>query len=80
MMGHSELDIFLEYLKQNQGWDLTVYKPSTLQRRLGVRMGQIGIDNYSAYLDYLKHHPDELAILLDTIFINFTGFFRDADA
>ena len=79
-MGDSELDIFLEYLKQSQGCDLTVYKHSTLQRRLGVRMGQIGIDNYSAYLDYLKHHPDELAILLDTIFINVTGFFRDADA
>ncbi len=79
-MNDSELDIFLEYLKQNQGCDLTVYKHSTLQRRLGVRMGQIGIDNYSAYLDYLKQHPDEFAILLDTIFINFTGFFRDADA
>lgn len=79
-MGDSELEIFLEYLKQNQGCDLTVYKHSTLQRRLGVRMGQIGVDNYSAYLDYLKHRPDELAILLDTIFINFTGFFRDADA
>ncbi len=80
MMGDRELDNFLEYLKQNQGCDLTVYKHSTLQRRLGVRMHQLGISSYGSYLDYLKHHPDELACLLDTLFINFTGFFRDFDA
>ncbi|MBW4662605.1 MAG: chemotaxis protein CheR [Chroococcus sp. CMT-3BRIN-NPC107] len=79
-MGDRELDNFLEYLKQNRGCDLTLYKHSTLQRRLGVRMHQIGISSYGSYLDYLKHHPDELACLLDTIFINFTGFFRDFDA
>lgn len=79
-MGDRELDIFLDYLKQNQGCDLTVYKHSTLQRRIGVRMRQVGVSNYHSYLDYLKHHPDELGSLLDTIFINFTGFFRDADA
>lgn len=79
-MGDRELDSFLEYLKQNQGCDLTVYKHSTLHRRLGVRMRQIGISSYGSYLDYLKHHSDELACLLDTLFINFTGFFRDFDA
>lgn len=79
-MSDRELDNFLEYLKQDQGCDLTVYKQSTLQRRLGVRMRQIGVSSYSQYLDYLKHHPDEITSLLDTIFINFTGFFRDADA
>lgn len=79
-MGDRELDIFLEYLKQNQGCDLTVYKHSTLKRRLAVRMRQISISSYSSYLDYLKNYPDELASLLDTIFINFTGFFRDPDA
>lgn len=79
-MSDRELDIFLEYLKQNQGCDLTVYKHSTLKRRLAVRMRQIGIDSYSSYLDYIKHHSNELASLLDTIFINFTGFFRDPDA
>ncbi len=43
-------------------------------------MRQIGVSDYSSYLEYLKHHPDELSSLLDTIFINFTGFFRDPDA
>ncbi len=79
-MSDRELDIFLEYLKQEQGCDLTIYKQSTLQRRLGVRMRQIGVSSYRQYLNYLKHHPDEINSLLDTIFINFTGFFRDADA
>ncbi|WP_009633869.1 CheR family methyltransferase [Synechocystis sp. PCC 7509] len=80
MGDREELEIFLEYLKQNQGCDLTVYKHSTLQRRLGVRMRQIGVNTYHSYIDYFKHHSEELSILLDTIFINFTGFFRDFDA
>lgn len=79
-MSDRELDTLLEYLKQNQGCDLTVYKQSTLQRRLGVRMCQIGVGSYSSYLDYLNQHREEIACLLDAIFINFTGFFRDPDA
>jgi two-component system, chemotaxis family, CheB/CheR fusion protein len=80
MISDRELYTFLDYLKQNHGYDLTVYKHTTLQRRLGVRMRQIEISNYGRYLDYIKHHPDELARLLDTVFINFTDFFRDPDA
>lgn len=79
-MSDRELSTLLEYLKQSQGCDLTVYKHSTLQRRLGVRMRQIGISPYGSYIAYLKHHPDELTRLLDTFFINFTGFFRDSNA
>ena len=80
MMSDCELDTLLDYLKQNRGCDLTVYKPSTLKRRLGVRMRQMEISSCSSYLDYIKYHPDELARLLDTVFINFTSFFRDPDA
>ena len=79
-MSDRELDNLLEYLKHNHGCDLTVYKRSTLKRRLGVRMRQMRISSYSSYLEYIKYHPDELARLLDTVFINFTGFFRDPDA
>ena len=74
------LELLLNYLKQSQGCDLTVYKRSTLSRRISVRMQRLGINGYDNYLKYLKEHPEELCPLLDTIFINVTGFFRDCDA
>lgn len=75
-----ELETLLDYLKVTQGCDLTVYKRSTLGRRLGVRMQKVGIKGYNDYLEYLKGHAEELALLLDSIFINVTAFFRDREA
>ncbi|RUR72686.1 CheR family methyltransferase [Chlorogloeopsis fritschii PCC 9212] len=75
-----EFDALLHYLKQNCGYDLTGYKPDSLMRRLQRRMQQLGIENYTSYLQYLQAHPQECAPLLDTILINFSGFFRDRNA
>ncbi|MBW3534862.1 MAG: chemotaxis protein CheR, partial [Gemmatimonadetes bacterium] len=36
--------------------------------------------DYGAYQDYLEVHPDEFMALVNTILINVTSFFRDADA
>jgi two-component system CheB/CheR fusion protein len=73
----AELEDLLIYLKQVQQTDLTGYKRSTLMRRVLKRMHQVGVEHYQHYLDYLEQHPDELTHLLDTIFINYTYFFRD---
>lgn len=74
-----EFEALLQYLKHHQGHDLTGYKRSSLTRRLGHRMESIGIDNYRRYLQYLETHPEEPQALLEDVFINFTGFFRDLD-
>jgi two-component system CheB/CheR fusion protein len=70
----------LSFLKRTRGFDFTVYKRTSLERRLRRRMDALGCESYSDYLDYLEVHPDEHAQLFDTLLINVTEFFRDAPA
>jgi two-component system CheB/CheR fusion protein len=70
----------LSYLKTVRGFDFTDYKRASLERRIDKRMGQVGVDDYAAYQDYLEVHPDEFASLFDTILINVTAFYRDPAA
>jgi two-component system, chemotaxis family, CheB/CheR fusion protein len=75
-----EFEILLDYLKRNRGFDFTGYKRSSLIRRVDRRMSVIGIGSYSNYIDFLEVHPHEFQALFNTILINVTSFFRDADA
>lgn len=70
----------LEHLRETRGIDFTGYKRSTLMRRTGKRMRQLGAASFEAYLDYLTARPDELEHLLDIVLINVTEFFRDPAA
>ncbi|WP_378730779.1 CheR family methyltransferase [Nocardia brasiliensis] len=70
----------LQFLKEARGFDFTGYKRSSLMRRVGRRMGQLGVEDYAGYLDVIQANPDEFVALFNTILINVTGFFRDADA
>ena len=73
-------EALLVYLKEARGFDFTGYKRSSLTRRVSRRMTQVGIADHQDYLDYLQVHPDEFTALFNTILINVTAFFRDADA
>ncbi len=73
----TQLEDLLHYLKQELQIDLTIYKRPSLMRCTLVRMQKLGVTCYQDYLDYLQQQPDEIKHLLDTIYINFTGFFRD---
>lgn len=73
----TELEDLLHYLKQVLQVDLTGYKRHSLMRRTLVRMQWVGVECYQDYLDRLQQQPDEVKHLLETIYINFTGFFRD---
>ncbi|HMJ36539.1 MAG TPA: CheR family methyltransferase [Baekduia sp.] len=72
-----DLDGLLEFVKRNRGFDFTGYKRSSLQRRIGKRMEQVGCAGHGDYQDFLEVHPDEFAELFNTILINVTSFFRD---
>ena len=69
----------LQHLQQTRGFDFTAYKRTSLMRRVRHRMQAVGIDAFESYYDYLQVHQDEFAALFNTILINVTGFFRDAD-
>ena len=70
----------LRYLKEARSFDFTGYKRSSLMRRVNRRMGEVKIEQYADYLDYLQVHPDEFTALFNTILINVTSFFRDPEA
>ncbi|MFI5495649.1 CheR family methyltransferase [Actinoplanes sp. NPDC051859] len=75
-----DFEALLVHLKESRGFDFTGYKRSSLMRRVNRRMSQVDADDYLDYTDYLQVHPDEFTALFNTILINVTGFFRDADA
>src|SRR5687767_5788724 len=71
------LETLLQYLKRTRGFDFTGYKRTSLARRIGKRMHDVGVADHAAYLDFLEVHPEEFEALFNTILINVTSFFRD---
>ena len=69
----------LEHLRRTRGFDFTAYKRTSLKRRIHRRMQMIGVATFEQYLDRLQVDPNEYAGLFDTILINVTSFFRDAE-
>ena len=70
----------LTYLHEQRGFDFSGYKRQSLARRVRRQMVVAGVDTFEAYQDYLAVHPDEYTALFNTVLINVTSFFRDADA
>jgi two-component system CheB/CheR fusion protein len=70
----------VRHLKEVRGFDFSGYKRASLMRRVRRRMQAVGIADFEEYRDHLELHPAEFTDLFNTILINVTGFFRDADA
>src|SRR3954462_15947143 len=68
----------LLYLKRTRGFDFSGYKRSSLQRRIVKRMETVGVATPAEYTDFLEVNPAEFVQLFNTILINVTAFFRDA--
>jgi two-component system CheB/CheR fusion protein len=75
-----ELEALLNFLKNSNGFDFTGYKRSSLKRRILKRMQGAHIEEFDRYRAYLEANPDEFAPLFNTILINVSSFFRDAEA
>src|SRR4051812_391766 len=74
------LELLIDYIRRSRGFDFSGYKTNSLTRRLRKRMGQVGQDGFADYIDYLEVHPEEFALLFNTVLINVTAFFRDPSA
>ncbi|MBA3658311.1 MAG: protein-glutamate O-methyltransferase CheR [Gemmatimonadales bacterium] len=61
------------------GLALGAYKEKCVQRRIAVRMRACGVHTYGDYLALLEQTPAELDRLTDTLTINVTRFFRNAE-
>ncbi len=75
--GPQQLDDFLQFVRDARGFDFTGYKSPTVERRVALRMKEVGVATYDEYIDYLELHGEEYAALFNAILINVTGFFRD---
>lgn len=64
-------------LKSTSRVDFTLYKPTTILRRIGRRMGLKQIAELSDYVRYLEKHPAEVSTLFQELLIGVTQFFRD---
>lgn len=71
------LDTILALLRDHNKHDLSLYKSSTLLRRIDRRVAVHGLDSMAAYADFLTRNPQELDILFAEMLIGVTSFFRD---
>ena len=76
----SGMNRILMLLRSGTGHDFSLYKKSTIGRRIERRMSQHNIENTEIYARYLKEHPAEVHTLFKEWLINVTSFFRDAEA
>ncbi|MCL4554024.1 MAG: protein-glutamate O-methyltransferase CheR [Actinobacteria bacterium] len=57
--------------------DLSNYRRSYVERRVAARMRVLRLKTYRQYCQHLADEPGERVLLLDTLTINVTDFFRD---
>ena len=67
-------------LRSQTGHDFSLYKPSTIHRRIERRMAVHRIGGIDDYQRYLQKVPAEVQALFRDLLIGVTSFFRDRDA
>jgi two-component system, chemotaxis family, CheB/CheR fusion protein len=71
------LNVILGLLRERSKHDLTLYKISTVKRRVERRMGVHGFDTVTGYGRFVQENPQELDLLFKELLIGVTSFFRD---
>ncbi len=67
-------------LRSQSGHDFSLYKPSTIHRRIDRRMAVHQIETIEGYVKYLQQTPGEVDALFHDLLIGVTNFFRDPEA
>jgi two-component system, chemotaxis family, CheB/CheR fusion protein len=76
----SALEKVLILLRARTGHDFSLYKKTTVYRRIERRMGIHQIDRIALYVRYLRENPQEVELLFKELLIGVTSFFRDPAA
>jgi two-component system CheB/CheR fusion protein len=69
----------LRLVRKLTGVDFSLYKPTTIRRRITRRTALLKLDGLKAYADYLRNHKEEIENLYQDILIGVTSFFRDPE-
>lgn len=75
----SNLDKIIILLREQTGHDFSMYKKSTLFRRIERRKGIHKIDKLQNYVRFMQENPKETEILFKELLIGVTSFFRDPE-
>jgi two-component system CheB/CheR fusion protein len=78
--GEDALKKIAVLLRAQTGHDFSLYKQSTITRRVGRRMAVQQIERLDGYVRYLQHTPAEVEALFRDLLIGVTSFFRDPQA
>lgn len=76
----SGISRILMQLRTKTGHDFSLYKKSTITRRIERRMLHHAIADTDVYARFLKENPAEVTALFKELLINVTSFFRDTEA
>ncbi len=79
--GPTKVDSFDQVIAQlhvQTGHDFSLYKKSTISRRIERRMGLHQLSRIADYLRYLRETPKEAELLFNELLIGVSSFFRDA--
>lgn len=77
---HSAWEAILTLLRDHCKHDFSLYKPSSLRRRIERRVAVHGLESMTAYEHFLRENPKELDLLFAEVLIGVTSFFRNAEA
>ena len=73
----SGLEKVVILLRTQTGQDFSLYKKSTIYRRIERRMGIHQIEKIADYVRFLQENPHETDLLFKELLIGVTSFFRD---
>ncbi len=76
----SALEKVFILLRAQTGHDFSLYKKSTIYRRVERRMGLHQIAKLATYVRFLRENPQETELLFKELLIGVTSFFRDPAA
>ncbi|MBI5081476.1 MAG: PAS domain-containing protein [Chloroflexi bacterium] len=76
----SGLEKVVILLRSQTGHDFSLYKNTTIYRRIERRMGIHQIDKIATYVRFLQENPQEVELLFRELLIGVTNFFRDPAA
>jgi two-component system CheB/CheR fusion protein len=75
----SSIDKLIRLLWDQSGHDFSMYKKSTLGRRIERRMGIHEIEDLDRYVLFLEKNRGEVQLLFNELLIGVTSFFRDPE-
>ncbi|NWF36218.1 chemotaxis protein CheB [Mariprofundus sp. KV] len=75
----TSLSRIFSVIRENHKVDFSLYKPTTVLRRIERRIQICQCENVDAYYRYLLDHKSETELLYNELLIGVTSFFRDED-